>query len=122
MGLEQWKVEVAEAEIEESFGSESEATARFEELVAQRHDDEIVKLYQIGSGGMQISHRTERGRQKVSYATHHKPDDLLDRRAFSDNLHLVGDVGLVGFWQEPIRCCMGQALCSRTSAQRLITR
>lgn len=32
---------------------------------------------------MQISHRTERGRQKVSYATHHKPpDDLLDRRAF----------------------------------------
>ncbi len=83
MELEQWKVEVAEAEIDESFSSESEATARFEELVAQRHDDEIVKFYQIGSGGAQISHRTERGRQRVSYATHNKPpDDLLDRRAF----------------------------------------
>jgi hypothetical protein len=51
MSTEQWKVEVSEAEIDENFDSESKARTRFEELVRERYDHEIVKLYRIGSNG-----------------------------------------------------------------------
>jgi len=62
----EWKVEVADADIDEHFNSEPEAKARFDELVVERFDHEIVKLYRIGTAGMEISERTERGRQQVT--------------------------------------------------------
>jgi hypothetical protein len=58
--------EVADAEIDEHFNSEPEAKARFDELVLQRFDHEIVNLYRIGTSGIEISERTERGRQQLT--------------------------------------------------------
>lgn len=62
--MEKWKLEVVEANIEEWFDSQTPATARFDDLVKERFDDEIVTLYQIGSNGAENTFRTSRGERK----------------------------------------------------------
>jgi len=62
----EWKVEVADASIVVEFDSESKAKARFNELVKQRYDHEVVKLYRIGSNGALIPEQTQMGHKRLT--------------------------------------------------------
>lgn len=63
---EEWKIEVVDADIDERFDSKEKAEARFDKLVQERYDHEIVTLYQIGSNGAEITSRTERGLRRLT--------------------------------------------------------
>lgn len=59
-------MEVVDADINENFDSESKARERFTELIAERFDHEVVKLYCIGDDGTQIPEGTQRGKKRLT--------------------------------------------------------